>query len=137
MKVVREVMTAGARCVTVDQSVADAARMMGELRVGVLPVCEGEAVTGVIIDRDLVVGVLASGRDADACRSGDLARTGVAVVDADDPTDEVLTMMVQHRLRRLPVVDDARLVGVITLGDIARELPQHRVGEVVEALAVS
>jgi CBS domain-containing protein len=86
-------------------------------------------------DRDLVVKIIAQGRDAGAFPAGDLNQAEAVTIGADDPADEVLATMTRHKVRRLPVIDSNRLVGMISLTDVARALPSPRVGDLVEALS--
>lgn len=135
MTTAREIMTPGADCVSTKDSAAAAARLMGQLGVGALPVCgPDEKIKGVVTDRDLVVKVVAQGRDIGTFPAGDLNQNEAVTIGADDPIDEVLATMTHHKVRRLPVIDGDRLVGMISLADVARSLPNPDVGELVEAL---
>lgn len=137
MTAVREVMNSDPRCVQSDDSAADAARIMVETGVGALPICgKDNKIKGVITDRDLVVKVVGEGRDAGTFPAGNLNQAEAATIGADDPVEEVLTTMLRYKVRRLPVIDQDRLVGMITLGDLARHLPHTEVGELVDALSM-
>lgn len=136
MTTAREIMSPGAQCVTTQQTAADAARMMGDLGVGALPICgKDEKVKGVITDRDLVIKVVGQGRDAGTFPAGDLNQQEAVTIGADDSAEDVLATMTEHRVRRLPVIDQDRLVGMVALADVARTLPEPRVGELVDALS--
>lgn len=137
MTTAREIMTGGAVCVRTDQSAADAARIMAEQQVGALPLCgPDDKVKGVVTDRDLVVKVVSRGRDAGTFPAGDLNQDEAVTVGADDDTEDVLTTMTRHRVRRTPVIDRDALVGMVSMADVGRTLPHPRVGELVEALSV-
>lgn len=132
----RDIMTPGNECVSTKDSAGDAARKMGELGVGALPICGPDnKIKGVVTDRDLIVKVVAQGRDLGAFPAGDLNQNEAVTIGADDSADEVLATMTHHHVRRLPVVDGDKLVGMISLADVARALPNPEVGELVEALS--
>lgn len=136
MSTAREIMTASADCVRTDQTAADAARMMTTLGVGALPICgKDDKLKGVVTDRDLVTKVLGAGRDAGTFPAGDLNQAEAVTIGADDSVEEALATMAHHRVRRLPVIDGQRLVGMIALSDVARSLPHSRTGELVAALS--
>jgi CBS domain-containing protein len=132
----REIMSGGPTCVRTDQTAADAARMMAEEKVGVLPVVGSDLkLKGVVTDRDLVRKVLAPGRDAGTFPAGDLNQAEVVTIGADDSAEDVLSTMIHHRVRRLPVIDGQTLQGVVAVADVARVLPNPDVGRLVEALS--
>ncbi len=136
MTTAREIMTAGADCVRTDQSAADAARLMTDRGVGALPICgKDDKIKGVLTDRDLVTKVVGPGRDAGTFPAGNLNQEEAVTVGADDSAEEVLATMTHHRVRRLPVVDQQRLVGMVSVVDIARTLPDSKAGDLVEVLS--
>jgi len=135
MTTARQITTPGSQSVNTKDSAADAARLMGQLGVGALPLCgPDDKIKGVVADRDLVVKVVAPGRDLGAFPAGDLNQNEAVTIGADD-VDDVLATMTNHRVRRLPVIEDNRLVGMISLADVALALPNPEVGELVEALS--
>lgn len=137
MTAARDIMTIGAECVRTDQTAADASRIMAEQHVGALPICgPDDKIKGVVTDRDIVLKVLAQGRDAATFPAGDLNQDEPVTIGADDPTDEVMATMTKHKVRRLPVIDHDALVGVVSLPEVAQSLPNPRVGDLVEALSV-
>lgn len=137
MTTAREIMTPTAVWVAADDTVLDAARKMRDEQVGALPVCSGEGrLEGMVTDRDLVVKVLAEGRDAASVRLRDLAdQPEVVTIGADDRAEEAIETMKRHGVRRLPVIDGRRLVGMVSQADIARALPDSRVGDLVGAIS--
>ena len=136
MATIREIMTPDAVCIGENETLADAARKMRELDVGALPVCgEDNRLKGMVTDRDIVVRCIADNGDPQTVRAGDLARGKPVTIGADDPVDEALTMMKEHQIRRLPVIDGHDLVGIISQADVARHIESSRVGEVVEAIS--
>ncbi|MEU0098451.1 CBS domain-containing protein [Streptomyces sp. NPDC006267] len=136
MTTAREIMTSGAECVGEKESVLDAAKKMTELGVGALPICGlDNKLKGVLTDRDIVVGVLGAGKDPADCTAGELAQGEAVTIGADDPAEEILRTMTSHKVRRLPVIDGHTLVGMVATADVARSLPDRRVGDLIEALS--
>ncbi|MFE2560918.1 MULTISPECIES: CBS domain-containing protein [Streptomyces] len=135
MTTAREIMHAGASCVQENENLMDAARRMSELDVGALPICgPDDRLHGIITDRDIVVKCLAKGKDPHRMTAGDLAQGKPVTVDAGADSEVVLRTMRHHRVRRVPVIDDHRLVGMISEADLARHLPEERVGHFVEEI---
>ena len=133
MSVVREFMTTSAQCVKEDQTLQEAAVMMRDLDCGSLPICGSEGkLKGLITDRDIVLRCVAEGRDPREVRAIDLAQGTLRWIDADANIDEAIAVMEQYQIRRLPVISDHKLVGIISQGDIARNYSEERVGELVE-----
>ncbi|MFD7919018.1 CBS domain-containing protein [Streptomyces sp. NPDC059740] len=136
MTTAREIMTPQADCVGEDQSLSVAAHMMAELGVGALPICgNDDRLKGMVTDRDIVVKVLGEDRDPAEERAGTLAQGEVVTIGADDDADEIMHTMTEHQVRRLPVIDGHRLVGMVAQADVARALPDPQVGDLVEALS--
>ncbi len=136
MTTVREIMTAGAICAGVNDTLADAARTMRDLNVGALPICgQDDKLAGMVTDRDIVVKCVAAGGDPSQVKVGELAEGTPVYVDADADVREVLHAMAQNQVRRLPVIDEQRLVGVVSQADVARHLPEDSVGELVESIS--
>jgi len=136
MASVREVMNPSTACVRTDSTAADVARRMSELGVGALPISGPDnTIKGVITDRDVVVKVVGAGRDAGTFPAGDLNQQEAATVGADDSTEDALETMKRLQVRRLPVVDRGALVGMLSLGDLARQLPNSPVGDLVDVLS--
>lgn len=116
---VSEVMTRDVRVVAPDQTLQDAARLMGELDIGALPVAENEKLVGMITDRDIAVRAVARGRGAETSIREAMTQDIKYCYD-DQTTDEVTRNMADIQVRRLPVVDrNKRLVGILSLGDLA------------------
>jgi CBS domain-containing protein len=129
-------MTESAECVREDQTVLEAAQKLTELGVGSLPICgTDDRLKGMLTDRDIVVKVLGAGKDASSVRAGDLAQGEAVTIGADDDTTEIMRTMTSHKVRRLPVIDGHRLVGIVALADVARNLPDPQVGDLLEALS--
>ncbi|AUN41459.1 histidine kinase [Tsukamurella tyrosinosolvens] len=132
----RDIMQPSVACVGSTDSAADAARRMSELQVGALPICgEDGRLKGMITDRDIVTKVVARGHDPAHVRAGELAQGEAVTIGADDDTTELLSTMADHQVRRVPVIDGHTLVGIIAQADIARALPDQRVGDLVAAVS--
>jgi CBS domain-containing protein len=136
MKTAREVMTKGAECIGENQTLEEAARKMKDLDVGQLPICgEDNRLKGVVTDRDIVVKCLAVGGDPRQTKASELAEGKPVTIGADDSVEEAVRTMKEHRVRRLPVIDGHDLVGMVSQADIARNWPEDRVGELLEAIS--
>ncbi|SDD08365.1 CBS domain-containing protein [Actinokineospora iranica] len=137
MTTAREIMTPDVSCVRASDTVLQAARRMAELDVGALPICgEDDRLKGMLTDRDIVVKVLAQGKDPVAVHAGELAQGEAVTVGADDDAEVILQTMATHGVRRLPVIDGHDLVGIVAQADVARSLPEPRVGDLLSALSV-
>jgi CBS domain-containing protein len=135
MGTAREIMHLGAECVGRDETVAAAAAKMRELHVGALPICGAdERLHGIITDRDIVVRCVAEGRDPQTMTAQELAQGTPIWVDVDSDIGDVLRTMEQHKIRRLPVIDNQRLVGMISEADLATRLSEHEVGQFASAI---
>jgi CBS domain-containing protein len=136
-KTARDVMTPECKCVKETDTVLDAAKRLSELDVGAMPICgEDDRLKGMITDRDIVVKVLAQGMDPGTTTAGSLSQERLVFTRADAPMDQALSLMQEHKVRRLPVLDESkRLCGMITEADIAMHMPQQRTGEMVGAIA--
>ncbi|MEV4759300.1 CBS domain-containing protein [Micromonospora sp. NPDC049559] len=136
MTTAREIMTPGAACVGEDDDLVTAARRMSELDVGALPICgKDNRLKGMLTDRDIVVKVLAEGRDPHGVTAGELAQGKPVTIGADDDAEEILRTMGSHQVRRLPVIDGHDLVGIVAVADVARALPDRPVGDLVDAIS--
>jgi len=120
MTTVADVMTRGVRTLTPTDFVSQAAQAMDELNVGVIPVCDGEKLVGMVTDRDIVVRGVAQDCDMKTTKLADVMSTNVRCATEDQDIDEILGEMADSQIRRMPVVDgNKRLVGIVSLGDIA------------------
>ena len=132
----RDIMTGGAECVAADDTLAEAAKKMKDLEVGALPICgDDDRLKGMITDRDIVVNCIADGSDPASTKVSDLADGKPVTIGADDSVEETLRTMTEHGVRRLPVIDDEHLIGIVTQADIAKNLPEQSVGDLVEAIS--
>jgi len=138
-RTVREAMHEGCECIGENQSVLDAAKRMEQLDIGAMPICgQDDRLKGMITDRDIVVKVLAQDKDPATTMAGELAQDRLTCVRADASIDHALSLMQEHKVRRLPVLDENKqLCGMITEADIATHMPQEQTGEMVSAIAAA
>ena len=136
MTTARDVMTADPTTIGETDSLIDAARIMRDLNVGALPICgEDGRLKGLLTDRDIVVRCLANGGDPARTIAGSLAEGKPVTIDVDADIRDALTLMEAHQVRRLPVIEDLQLVGIIAQADIALSLSATETGETVEAIS--
>jgi CBS domain-containing protein len=129
----RDIMHPGAECIDENESLAAAAQKMRDLGVGSLPICGADdRLHGILTDRDIVVRCIAEGRDPAQTQAREYAQGTLFWVDAAAAVDEALRQMEEHRVKRLPVIENHRLVGLISEADLARNLTEHRLAEFVE-----
>ena len=134
----RQIMTPDPECARASDTVLDTAQKMARLGVGALPICgEDNRLKGMLTDRDIVVKVLAEGKDPSSVKASEIAQGDgtVVTVGADDSVEEALATMKQHEVRRLPVIDGHDLVGIISVADVARNLDESKLGDLVEAIS--
>ena len=135
-KTAREVMTEDAECIGEKDTLIDAAKRLAELDVGAMPICgEDDRLKGMITDRDIVVKALAEGKDPGSTTAGELGDGKPVTIGADDSVEEALRTMTEHKVRRLPVIDGHTLVGIVSQADVARNIDEEKVGELVEAIS--
>jgi CBS domain-containing protein len=133
-KSVRDAMTENPRSIGASASVVEAARLMREQHIGSLPVTEDERLIGMITDRDITTRVVAESAAPEATSVGDVYSRDLISVDPDKELDEALQLMARHQVRRLPVVENGRLVGMVAQADIALK-ENERAGELVGAIS--
>jgi CBS domain-containing protein len=132
---VRDVMTPDVEIATRAQSLRDAARMMRSGDYGAMPVVDEGQLVGMLTDRDIVVRAVAEGIDPNLALAGDFATREPVAVAPDTTLDDALELMGRHRVRRLPVVEEGLLVGVLSQADVALEAKEKRTGEVVQEIS--
>ena len=135
MTTARDIMHAGAECIGEHETLQQASRRMRDLDVGAMPICgDDNRLKGMITDRDIVVKCIANGADPSTVTAGQLAGGTPVTVDSAADASEVLRLMAEYQIRRLPVLDSHELVGIICEADIARNLPEQSIGQFVEAV---
>ncbi|MDT6985663.1 CBS domain-containing protein [Streptomyces lusitanus] len=130
-----DIMHRGAQWIPAHETLDRAAQLMRELNVGALPISdENERLCGILTDRDIVVGCVAMGHDPAKVTAGEMAKGTPRWIESDADIDDVLTEMRTHQIRRLPVIDDKRLVGMISEADLARHLTDEQIAAFAESV---
>lgn len=133
MTTARDIMHTGATCIAEDQTLMDAARMMRDLGVGALPICgSDQKLKGIITDRDIVIKAVAEGKDLGSCTAAELAQGHVTYVEADTDMEAVADLMGREQVKRMPVIQDHKLVGMISEADLAQHLDDAHLSKFVE-----
>jgi len=115
---IRNVMTQNVSTVQQDSSVSEAASIMKDLNVGAVPVCEGKKPVGILTDRDITIRNVADARDANSLVK-DIMSGNLVYGTPDMSNEEAAQIMAENQIRRLPIVQNGNLVGIISLGDLA------------------
>jgi len=137
-KTARDVMTPDAKCIGEHDTVTDAAKRLAELDVGAMPICgEDDRLKGMVTDRDIVVKVLAEGRDPQSTKAGELGEGKPVTIGADDSVADALKTMKEHKVRRLPVIDGHDLVGIVSIADVVSAVDDSESGDLIEAISTA
>jgi CBS domain-containing protein len=134
-KSVRDAMTENPRSIDQSASVVEAARLMREEHIGSLPITDGERLVGMITDRDITTRVVAEAADPQMTSVGDVYSRDLVSVEPDEDLEAALQLMARHQVRRLPVVENGRIVGIVAQADIALREDEKKTGELVEAIS--
>ena len=136
-KSVRDAMTENPRSIGASASVVEAARLMRDEHIGSLPITDDEELVGMITDRDITTRVVAEAADPKMTSVGDVVSRDLISVEPDEDLEEAVQLMASHQVRRLPVVENGRLVGIVAQADVALNLRENerRTGELVEAIS--
>ncbi len=121
---VEAIMTREVSCCPPDATVQQVAKLMADRNVGSVPIAEGDRLVGMVTDRDITVRVVAAGADPRAETIGPYVTRPVQAVRPDTPLDEAVRIMEERQVRRLPVCEGDRLVGIVSLGDLATKAPK-------------
>jgi CBS domain-containing protein len=133
---IRDIMTPNPRSVESGGSVVDAARIMRDEDVGIVPVVEGDRLVGTVTDRDIAIRVVAEGRNPESTNVGEVASRELVTIDPQQDLGEALRLMARHQVRRLPVVEeDGKLVGVVAQADVAKHASDEQTGDLVEDIS--
>jgi CBS domain-containing protein len=131
---IRDVMTKNPRCVSPEDTIQNAARIMRDEDTGVVPVVQNGRAVGILTDRDIVVRAVADGELNRPVR--DIVSGDVVTARPDMSTKEAAQLMSEHQVRRLPVVENDRLVGIVSIGDLAvKESNEKRVGDALQDIS--
>ena len=129
-------MTGSAECARTTDTLVDVARKMRDLDVGALPICgDDDRLKGMITDRDIVVKAVADGKDPSSVKADAFAEGKPVTIGADDSVEEALRTMTEHGVRRLPVIDGHDLAGMVSQADVAKNLPDDQIGQLVESIS--
>jgi CBS domain-containing protein len=131
---VRDTMSKNPRSINASASVIEAAQLMREEHIGSLPITDDEQLVGMITDRDITTRVVAEGADRMQTSVGEVSSRDLITVEPDRDLDEALQLMARHQVRRLPVVENGRLVGIVAQADIALS-ENEKTGKLVEAIS--
>lgn len=135
---VRHVMTEAPKTLSAERNAADAAGLMAQYDIGAIPVMRDGRLAGIVTDRDLVVRVLAHRREPTSVTLDEILTRVVTTVTPDVQLSEVRNLMSERRIRRIPVVKDDQLVGIVSLGDVAlADASKRAVGETLEEVSES
>jgi CBS domain-containing protein len=138
MPLVGEAMTEDCQCIGEHDSIRQAARRLAEMGMGAMPICgDDERLKGMVTDRDIAVKVVAEGKDPDTTEVSALAEGTPIWVEADADVDHAVELMAEHHIRRLPVIEEHRLVGIISQADIARQTPAGEAGGMVASISAA
>ena len=133
---IRTVMTSNPRSLESGDSVIEAARLMRDEDVGIIPVVEGEKLVGTVTDRDIAIQVVAEGKEPESITVGEIASRELVTIDPQQNLDEALRLMARHQVRRLPVVEeDGKLVGIVAQADVAKHASDRQTGDLVEDIS--
>ena len=131
---IRDVMTSNPRTVSPSDTIQNAARIMRDEDTGAVPVVENGRPVGMVTDRDIVVRAVANGELNRPVR--DVVSGNVITADPDMSTREAAELMSEHQIRRLPVVENDRLVGIVSLGDLAvKDAHDKRTGDTLQEIS--
>jgi CBS domain-containing protein len=119
-KTVRDVMTKNPVAMSADDSVTQAAKRMSDMRIGTVVVMDKDRPCGIVTDRDITVRAVATGSDPSKTRLGDICSKDLAAVKPDQSVDDAIQMMKSHDIKRIVVMSDSRLEGIVSLGDLTQ-----------------
>src|SRR2546422_463086 len=127
---IRDVMTSNPRSLESGSNAVEAARLMRDEDVGIVPIVEGEKLVGTVTDRDIVIRVVAEGKTPESVTVGEIASRELVTIDPQQDLDDALRLMARHKVRRLPVVEeDGKLVGIVAQKDVAMHASEAQTGE--------
>jgi CBS domain-containing protein len=119
-----------------EETMREAAERLAQDDIGVLPICDSnKQIKGVLTDRDIVVHVIARGKDPASTTARDLEQGEIITLRPDDSVDHALELMAQHQVRRLPVVEDGRVVGMVSQADVAKAVSPEQAGRMLTRIS--
>jgi CBS domain-containing protein len=133
---IKEIMTTDVRAVSANDSISEAANIMKQLDVGAVPVLDNHLLVGIITDRDLVLRAVAEGKNADE-RVSTIMTKNITTVSPDTDVHKAADLMASQQIRRLPIVENGRLVGIVSIGDMAVEdIFENEAGEALHTISM-
>jgi CBS domain-containing protein len=133
---VRELMTKDVQALGPDAPVTQAAQLMASVNCGSLPIVSGNQLVGIVTDRDIVLRVVAQGKDVNTATCADCMTNPVTTASPDMDAHQAADLMAQQQIRRLPVVENGSLVGMVALGDLATvNIHVNEAGEALSAIS--
>lgn len=117
---VKDIMSPHVASVTQDDTAQNAAQIMKNNNIGALPVVSGNELCGIVTDRDIILRCVADGKSPDSCKISEVMTTSAATIEPDKTVTDAVTLMASEQVRRLPVVDNGQLVGIVSLCDVAK-----------------
>lgn len=133
---VRDIMTTQVDVAESNSSLVQIAQMMKRDNVGAIPVCQGNKLLGILTDRDIVVRAVAEGKDLTSIKASEIMSGNPVSVEPDADIHEASKIMSEKQIRRLPVIDNGKLVGMLALGDMAVEnIHENEAGEALSRIS--
>ena len=133
---IKEIMTTDVRSISATDSISEAANIMKQLDVGAVPVVDNNLLVGIITDRDLVLRAVAQGKNPDE-RVSTIMTKDVTSVDPEMDVHKVADLMASKQIRRVPIVENGRLVGIVSIGDMAvEEIFENEAGEALHTISM-
>ena len=133
---IAEIMTKDVQTVTPDTDLVSVAKRMKELDVGVIPVVEGERLVGLITDRDIVIRAIATGANVQQAQVREYMSPNPTTVSSNDDVQRATEIMAREQIRRLPVVDGGKLIGIVSIGDVAVDARKDKLtGDALEQIS--
>lgn len=133
---IEKAMTPAVRCVALDATLVEAAKVMSELDIGAVPVCDADRLAGMLTDRDIVLRCVSEGRDPRRTTAREIMSEGIIYIYSDQEVEDAAELMEQKQIRRLPVLNrEKRLVGILSLGDVAIHTSNELSGEALKVVS--
>lgn len=133
---VADIMSKDITVIREDETVRDAAERLAQDDIGVLPICDSnKQLKGVLTDRDIVVHIIARGKDPSSTRAREMEQGELVTLRPDDSIEHACDLMAQRRVRRLPVVEDGRVVGMVSQADVAKSVSPEQAGRMLTQIS--
>ncbi len=134
-RTVADAMTANPRVLPPSATVVEASKLMLEEDIGAVPIVDGNGPIGIVTDRDIVLRVVAAGRDPSRTRLEEIATDDLLWAPPDESLEKASARMAVWRVRRMPVVEEDRVVGILAQADLAHQLSTRKIGSLVERIS--